>query len=204
MPRSSRLEALGTRLAGVRTRWNKDPRLILRAGAIVLVAANLVAAFLTWRPVGGSRQDLERQVVETRRQVVQRQAALERLRALVKKVEKGRAEGDRFLNDNFLSRRTAYSTLVAELDKGAQKAGMKPREHAFNEEPIEGSDTLGILSISANYEGSYADLIQFVHMLDVSPRFLIIESLQAAPQQSGGLTVSMRLDAFVREGGPEK
>ena len=42
---------------------------------------------------------------------------------------------------------------------------------------------------------------------DRSQRFLIIESLGAAPQQSGGpqrnttlLTASVKLDAFVREG----
>jgi hypothetical protein len=46
--------------------------------------------------------------------------------------------------------------------------------------------------------------VRFLNLLDRSPRFLIIESLGAAPQQSGQqagarLNVSLKLDAFVRE-----
>jgi Tfp pilus assembly protein PilO len=50
-----------------------------------------------------------------------------------------------------------------------------------------------------NYEGSYASLTQFVRSLDKSNRFLIIESLQAAPQPSGILSVNLKVDIFVRQ-----
>ena len=61
-----------------------------------------------------------------------------------------------------------------------------------------------MMSISANYEGTYANLMRFVHELDRSPRLLIIEALNAAPQQSGGtLNISMKIDTFVREDGSE-
>ncbi len=59
-----------------------------------------------------------------------------------------------------------------------------------------------MMSISANYEGTYANLMRFVHELDRSPRLLIIEGLNAAPEQSGGnLNISMKIDTFVREDG---
>jgi type IV pilus assembly protein PilO len=67
---------------------------------------------------------------------------------------------------------------------------------------VEGSDTLYQMDISAAYEGSYASLLKFVNLLDKSPRFLIIESLMAAPQQSSAgdlLSVTIKLDTFVRE-----
>jgi type IV pilus assembly protein PilO len=167
----------------------------------VLLAANLVAAFLVFRPVGGSAEELEQQLIALRREVRQRQATIQNLKALAAKVEKGRAEGDRFISQHFLARRTAYSALMAELGKSAQTAGIKPKEHSFNFEPIEGSDTLGMLIVTANYEGSYADLVQFVNALDRSGRLLIVESLTAAPQQSGqSLTVSLKVDTFVKEG----
>jgi hypothetical protein len=57
-----------------------------------------------------------------------------------------------------------------------------------------------MLKITANYQGSYADLVQFVNRLDRSRKFLIVESLTASPQQgSGVLNVSMKLNAFVQE-----
>ena len=127
------------------------------------------------------------------------------MKGLVDKVEKARAEGDQFLSGYFLPRRTAYKTLAEELAQAAQKAGIRQREHTINEEPIEGSDTLTMLTINANYEGSYADLVHFVNVLDGSPQFLIIEGLTAAPQQTAGvLNVNLRMNAFVREEGPAK
>ena len=58
------------------------------------------------------------------------------------------------------------------------------------------------MSISAAYEGNYTSLLKFVNLLDKSPRFLIIEGLTAAPQQSNAadlLNVVIKLDTFVRE-----
>ena len=60
-------------------------------------------------------------------------------------------------------------------------------------------DTLEQLTISASFEGSYANLTKFVNLLDRSQRFLIIESLQAQPQPSGILGVNVRLDTFIRQ-----
>jgi len=168
----------------------------------VLLAANLAAAVLVMFPPGGSADDLERQSVNLEAQVKSGRAKLAQTTQHVAAVEKGRTEGDQFLNDYFLARRTAYSTLLTELVAAADQAKIKPKEHAYATEPIEGSDSLSMMTITANYEGTYANLMRFVHEIDRSPRMLIIEALNAAPQQSNGtLAISMRIDAFVREDG---
>ena len=76
-------------------------------------------------------------------------------------MDKGRTQGDEFLGRYFLSRPTTYSTLVGELNQLAKSAGVRPKEQSFNEEEVEGSDELGMVSITAGYEGSYADLLHF-------------------------------------------
>ena len=43
-----------------------------------------------------------------------------------------------------------------------------------------------MMTISANYEGRYSDLRQFISSLDRSDRFLIIEDITAAPQPEPG------------------
>jgi hypothetical protein len=172
----------------------------------VLAAANVVAAILVMYPPGGSADDLERQRANLQVQLATRRAQIEQTRQHAGSVEIGRSEGEKFLNDYFLARRTAYSTLLSELDAAADQAKIKPKEHAYATEPIEGSDSLSLMTITANYEGTYANLMRFVHEIDRSPRMLIIEALNAAPQQgSGTLSVSMKIDAFVRGdgGGPE-
>jgi hypothetical protein len=57
------------------------------------------------------------------------------------------------------------------------------------------------LTITASYEGSYQSLTKFVNLLDKSPRFLIIDGMQAAPLSTGALTVTIKLDTFIQEAG---
>ena len=54
-------------------------------------------------------------------------------------------------------------------------------------DPIEGSDDLDMMTISVNFEGSSAQLVKLVNLIDRSPRFLIIASPQAAPQPKGDI-----------------
>jgi hypothetical protein len=117
----------------------------------------------------------------------------------VDKVEHARAEGDRFLEEYVTDRRVSTSTILNELNRVAQEAGITPKESSYTSEPVEGSDTLVQWTITAGYEGTYQHLTKFVNLLDRSPRFLIIENMQATPQQTGpNLNVSFKLDTFVR------
>ena len=104
-----------------------------------------------------------------------------------------------------LPRRTAFSTIVSELDQAGKKAGVELRDRALIVDPIDGSDTLSMLTVTQGLEGSYENLVRFLNLLDRSQHFLIVESLGAAPQQTGAqqsavLAVTLRLDTFVREG----
>ena len=82
-------------------------------------------------------------------------------------------------------RRTTSSHIEEELNAAAKEAGIKRREQSLVLEPIEGSDTLSMMTITAGFEGTYANLTKFVNLLDKSPRFLIIENMVASPQQDG-------------------
>lgn len=180
--------------------WRKDPRIWVRIVLGTLMLANLVAAAIVFRPWGGSAEDLERELMTLQQDVLQREKSVERLRALVAKVETARKETEEFVKTCFLDRQTVSSAVVGELDKIARQAGIKQKEGSYLFEPVEGSETLSMMTINASYEGSYADLMHFMNLLDRSPRFLIISDLQAAPQQSGlTLNVTMKLNTFVRE-----
>jgi Tfp pilus assembly protein PilO len=177
-----------------------DPRTTARVGLGVLLALNLIAGWFVYSPLGGSAEEMENRLLDLRRQVSTKQAVLKRSKDLAAKVDKGRTQGDEFLGKYFLSRPTTYSTLVGELNQLAKAAGVRPKEQAFNEEEVEGSDELGMVSITAGYEGSYADLLHFLREIDKANRLVIIESLAASPQQgSGVLNISLRLNTFIRE-----
>jgi Tfp pilus assembly protein PilO len=182
-----------------------NPRSAIRLVLGLLIAANLVAGYFVLRPLGGSPQELRQQVVEMRTAIRQQQGTVDRTRVMAGKIEIGRGEGDKFMSKYFLPRRSAYSVVMAELNDLASQAKVTAKESANAIEPVDGSDILDMMQITANYEATYGDLVRFVNMIDKADRLLVMESLNATPQQGGGkLNVLMKLDTFVIEDGSGK
>jgi hypothetical protein len=178
----------------------RDPRITVRIILGLFVAANLAAAVLAFKPFGGSGDDLRRQKSDLQMQLTQLQAHLAQTRKMADKVATARKQGDDFLARYVTDRRTTNSTVLQELDRIAQQAGIKVRDQNVELNPIEGSDTLEMMSITAGYEGPPASLDKFVNLVDKSQRFLIIESITASPEQGGQLlNVSVKLDTFVKD-----
>ena len=178
----------------------KSTQNLLRLAIMVLAAANLLAAAFAFHWFGNPAEDTQAQVRATQGQLAAVQSHLTTARLLSSKVVQARAAGDQFLTTYMTDRRNTYSTVLAELNRVAVEAGMKSKEKALPPlEPIEGSDNLSIMTVTANYEGTYPQLVKFVNLLDKSRRFIIIESLQAAPQQGANtLNISIRVNTFVR------
>ncbi len=182
-----------------------NPRAIIRLGLGMLIAANLVAGYFVIRPIGGSPADLRQQEQEMRTQIHQQQGILDRTKTLAGKIEIGRGEGEKFMSKYFLPRRTAYSTIMSDVNDLASQSKVTAKESSNSIDEVEGSDTLQRMQVTANFEGTFENLIHFVNLLDKSNRLMIIESLNATPQQDGKrLNVMLKLDTFIREDGSAK
>ena len=182
-------------------RW-KDPRVAMRVVLGVLLLANLVTATIAFKPFGGGADDLRRDRDMLRQQLAQLKLQVAKNRKLVEKIETARSQGDQFLKKYFTQRRVVTSTIQGELVQIAKDAGITYQPTTWNIEAIEGSDTLAMMTINAGCQGTYAALSKFVNLVDKSPRFLIIESMVAAPQQTGQvLNVTVKVDTFVMEEG---
>src|SRR5581483_7026181 len=145
MPRNFNLGRFAPAAVG----W-RDPRIIVRLVLGVLLAANVATALIAFKPFGGSAEDLKRQEQSLRQQVREMQARVTRTQSLVKKVETARTAGDQFLQQYATDRRTTASTIYAELNRAAKEAGMTLKPLSFGAlEPVEGSDTLSQMTISA-------------------------------------------------------
>ena len=168
----------------------------------VLIVLNLIAGWLVYSPPGGSAEALEQDLARLQAQVKQAKARMEETKQHAAAVEKGRGDADAFLARYFMPRRIAPTALLTELNDIARRAGIQERGNAFSIDLIEGSETLGMVTITANFEGTYRNLLNFVREIDRSPSLLIIESLNAAPQQgSNSLMVAIKMEAFLREDG---
>jgi len=187
----------GSKLSGAAIR---DPRVVMRAIIGLLLAANLVVAVIAFKPFGGSADDLRKEEASLHSQLAALQARVTSGKRLVSKVETARQEGDKFLEKYVTEHRVLTSTVQSELNRMASEAGGSYLPIMMSADPIEGSDTLWMLTINAGYTGTYANLTKFVNLLDKSPLFLIIENMQLSPQQTGqNLNVSLKLLTFYRD-----
>ena len=178
----------------------KQPRVAMRLLIGALLAANLAMAVVAFKPFGGSADDLRKQADKLRDQVAATQARLAITRRLVQKVETARNDGDGFLTKYVVERRTASSAVYEELMHMARESGVQPGQASFQYDAIDGSDTLQMMTISAGFEGTYAQITQLVNLIDKSPRFFVIDNMQtSAPQQNAQkLTVLLKIKTFVR------
>jgi len=178
----------------------REPRTMMRVLIGALVAANLAMAVVAFKPFGGSADDLRKTVAALRARLAATQARIAIGRRLTEKVDVARRQGDQFLTKYVVDRRFASSTVYEELTRMAADAGIQPGQDSFQYDEIEGSDTLQMMTISAGFEGTYQQITKFVSLVDKSPRFFVIESMQtSAPQQNAQkLTVQFKIKTFVR------
>ena len=182
----------------------RDPKTIVRAMLGTLLAANLIAAGLMLFPPGGSAEALARQMASLQSELAAKHAAIEQARQHAQSIEEGGGEGDKFVHDYFFPLRPSDNMITGELQRAAVSAKIKTKNISLDHEPIEGSDTLQMVSVTATFEGAYSDVVKYVHAIDQSQRLLIIDSFSASPQQgSNALAVNMKIDAFVRPGDGE-
>jgi hypothetical protein len=179
----------------------REPAVLVRIALGLLLLANLIASLFAFHIFGTSPAELDAGVVAARSRLAADQARLNRSRRLTGNIDKGRTEGEAFLATYATSRRHTYSTIIGEINQTSKLAGMSMKEETLAPlDPVEGSDNLDIMTLSINFEGAYAQLVKFVNLLDRSPRFLVLESMQAAPQPKGDvLTVTLKLNTLVRD-----
>jgi Tfp pilus assembly protein PilO len=183
----------------------KEPRILLRGIMGSLLAANLAAAVIAFKPFGGSADDLQREEAALNQQLSGLRDHVAKSKLLVAKLQNARKDTDQFMA-KYVTDELHASSLVDELNRIATESGVRPLPQSYNEQEIRGSDGMKMVSVTEGCEGNYASLAKFISLLDKSPRFLIIEGLQtSAPQQNGApLTVQLKIDTFVNgvEGAP--
>ena len=166
----------------------------------MLACLNAAALVLYIAPPGGSREQLAAQALQMRNQIAAVRSQAVRLKAVSEKVQLGSTQSAEFESKYFLLKRSAYEAVIAEIQRMAKASGLLEQDSVFTEEPIEGTDDLTLLNRTSNFEGTYENFMHFLYEADRSPMLLIIENVQAAPQQKGGrINASVRFQAIIRE-----
>jgi Tfp pilus assembly protein PilO len=188
-------------LDGIRSEAARGgPRFWLILIGLALFIANVVALWFYLAPPGGSQADLLQQRDQLNSEIASTRASSTRLKRVSGKVQTGSGQAEQFESRYFLPEREAYSAVMSELQAISKKAGLDEREAQFSKEPIEGSDDLTVLNIAVRFQGSYANLMKFLHEVDTSPMLLMLDTLQATPQQrTGQIESEIRFQVIIHE-----
>jgi Tfp pilus assembly protein PilO len=164
--------------------------------AILLMVDASLIVFL-WRNGREGQQAMARQ-----RDRLETEAKL--LRADVARGEKIRAslpeagkECDAFYRERLLSSATGYSTIEADMDEIAAKAGLRTSGIAFSQKELKGRGVTTI-TVKATVEGDYPAIIQFINGLERSKNFYLLNDLTLASETTGGIRVNLELNTYFR------
>jgi len=178
----------------------KGSRRLVVAGLIALALFDAAFWLLAVEPAATRTADREAAVAALESQVQQKRDAVAKLRESSRRVAAARDEGDKLLEELTFDRDRTFSALLTELGDAATAAGVEMRETDYTSEEIDGNESYGMVSVTANFRGRYENLVRLLNRLDRSSDFLIVESLGARPREdTGDLQISMRIDTFVRE-----
>ncbi|MCC6265278.1 MAG: hypothetical protein IT169_17015 [Bryobacterales bacterium] len=176
------------------------PKRKARLALGALLALNLLAALMLLEPFGGSPEGLEASQRRLESQLQQQRLRLRHAKLLAGKMQSGGTEGDQFIRAHFLDERQAAGDLLKALDTIEAGAGIRSKGKNFTVDAIEGTSEYQMLTIDAGYEGTFADLVQFVNEVDRSERLLILDSLQVTPaRDEATLQIQAKLFAFVKQ-----
>ncbi len=174
--------------------WKKYVTAVLS----LLFAADIALAVFIWQ---GGREGPETK--RRQRDRLELQAKL--LKADVERGEKIKAslpqvgkDCDGFYKADFLPASTGYSAVVEELTEITHKAGLKTGGVSFQQKELKGHGVTEI-AMKTTVEGDYPALIEFIHALERSKNFYLLDNLTlASAGSSPGIKLNLDLRTFFR------
>ena len=171
------------------------PRLQIALGVLLLI--NGVLVFFLFRSPGLSAADRQREVssLETRVRAVENQ--VNHLNQLKTKVRAATQNEEKFSQANFLSRSSAFSTMLTDLEQLASENRLVPSNATYHLN--ESDNKLGWTAVGVNLQldGSYPSLVRFLNQLEQSKLFWIIESMDVSGQQGSSLRLNLQAVTYL-------
>ena len=174
-------------------------RLII-TGLAVLIAADVALAAFRWNMGGSSHERNSDMAVQTRELKVS-QADVERAKGIQASMPAIQADCDKFEHMLFPAS-TGYSSVTADLDSIARKAGAQVQDLSFKqaEVPQRGLTSVEIVS---TISGSYSSVVHFVNGVQRSSNIYILDNLALGsetqnPGSGSQIKVTLHLETYFR------
>ena len=166
------------------------------AVAVLLLADAGLAVFL-WQT---ARQGPEEMRAERDRLALQSRllkadiARGERIRTSLPQVGK---DCESFYRQSFLDPITGYSDIETDLDSIASKAGVKTTGFSFKQKEVKDRGVMEI-AITTSVAADYPAIIEFIHGLERSKYFYLLDAVQLNSAAAGGIQLQLGLHTYFR------
>lgn len=167
----------------------------------------LLLANVAWTSAFGSgarlrAADLASRLERAREEHGRATALLAEREALWIAANENRERARTLYQDRFSTERARLTAAMREVKELAGRAGLQPRAISYPEENLE---EFGLLrrSFAFSVDGDYAELRTFLHLLELTPSFVTVDSIQVGERAGGSLVVALRLSTlFAAEAEP--
>ncbi len=169
-------------------------RVWIWAPALVFFLAN-AAGFVVYRlGYSGRVATLESTLTQQEKDLRDLETKKKDLQTQLTRVSINERQVRQLYTDRLATRSQRVTRFTSEVRSLARKAGLEPRAYSYPEEDI---DDYGLIKRSSLFqvEGTYAELRQFLHLLEASRSFLTVEEINLAGASGGG--PELRIDIAI-------
>ena len=177
---------------------NRSWKWILGGAVGAVVLADLVLIFVVFQSAktGPESMRAERSRLQIKAKLLK--ADSERARSIRVHLPEVGKQCDDFYQTGFLAASTGYSDVLADLGDIATKAGLQNSQIKFKQKDISGRGVTEI-GITADVEGDYPAIIQFIKGLEQSKNFYLMDGLSLTSAEGAGLIkLNLALRTFFR------
>jgi Tfp pilus assembly protein PilO len=167
-------------------------RLLIVAMAVLLVV-DVGLIVLLFSPLIGSSRARREELVSLRSELAVKQVQTIPALDMDKKLAEARQQIGDFYTRDFPGR---YSEISIALARAAADSHVEVANVKYETKPT--SSRLAQVNLSLDLAGNYENEVRFINALERSKLLLVIESVNQAESQSGGIRLSLKLQTYLR------
>ena len=167
--------------------WNGKSRVRARIRIVViaLLALNGALLVLLFHRPGHTLPQQQAELIQARGRRDAARDSVAQMRDLRSKLQVALQNGENFAQEHFQARGSGFSAILTDLERRASASRLKPGgiSYRLQEEPDHPGWTNVVVTLGV--EGAYPDLIRFIHQLEQSNLFWIIDSINVTGGAAG-------------------
>lgn len=170
----------------------------LRVALAALAVLNAALVVLALRPPGRSLAERQQQFQQSRMRYDATLATVKQMRDLQSKLQSAIENNRAFSRERFLDRGTAFSAMVADLEKLATESRLKPSTVGYGLKDESKQPGFVNVSVTITLEGAYPDLVRFINRLEQSHLFWMIGNMNVSGSTTPGrgLRLSLTMETY--------